>query len=129
MSDEPLHAHSIAEIHRYLAVTPCNACDRGPLEPEQPIDGLETAVHARCKQCGERHTFAFQLDANAPPPDRNDLLPVVNPSDEPSTIIDVGQWLTLFRTILEAAETEPAPDACASWTRTSTRRRTNRCEG
>ena len=29
--------------------------------------------------------------------------PRINPSPEPSRIIDVGQWLTLFRVILEAA--------------------------
>ena len=30
----------------------------------------------------------------------------VNPTSEPSQIVDLGQWLTLFRSIAEAAERE-----------------------
>ncbi|MEE9293601.1 MAG: hypothetical protein V3W34_01375 [Phycisphaerae bacterium] len=140
MTSQPLQAHSIAEAHFYLMVTPCPRCGRGPLKSEGP-DREEQSQHgldreeldresflgpdgrsahersagpgiepesrhscrALCRSCGHQDTFTFTLPQTAPDDDPNNLYPIVNPSDEPSKILDVGQWITLFRVILESA--------------------------
>ena len=45
VTDAPLIAHSLAEAHCYLMVTPCGACGKGPLaEPEDRNADLLTAA-------------------------------------------------------------------------------------
>jgi hypothetical protein len=109
MTPRPLEAHSLAEIQLYLMATPCDACGRGPLErlgkwntPEHS----EVRLVARCGACGERRKLSFSLPDDHPAEDPRALYPVVNPTDEPSEIIDVGQWIVLFRVIIEAAADE-----------------------
>ena len=123
MNGEPLRAHSIAEIHLYLMATPCAQCGRGPLKSEEldrayapgPDDeatgsvtqpGSQYSCRATCQSCGHRDTVAFVLAEGAVKQDPRSLYPIVNPSDEPSTMIDVGQWIALFRVILERASKE-----------------------
>lgn len=113
MSTKTLHAHGIAEIHLFLMATPCEQCGRGPLavtekllriaEPQSPIE-----VHAVCQACEHEHHYTFVLASDAPADDPDDLYPVVNPTDNPSEILDVGQWIILFGVVLEAAGKEPA---------------------
>ncbi len=110
MPDVPLVAHSLAEAYLYLMATPCGACGKGPLEGSDAhsIDSdqgsASVAIPAACGACGERVDIRFALteglgaDPNGPP--------IVNPTDEPSRIIDVAQWVTLFRMITEAAAKE-----------------------
>lgn len=111
MSDAPLVAHSLAEAYLYLMATPCSSCAKGPLNGSEArsVQGLSepmvVAITATCGACRNVTELTFQLphglgiDESVGPP-------LVNPTDEPSRIIDVARWITLFRVITEAAGKE-----------------------
>ena len=119
--DEPLVAHSLAEAYLYLMATPCAGCGRGPLKTTDTIStdtcslpadqhsgGGECAtatLTATCVACQAVSTRTFQLPAGLTTVTRGEAA-VVNPTDEPSRIVDVGQWIMLFRMITEAASKE-----------------------
>ena len=111
MSHLPLRAHSLAEAYLYVMVSPCESCGGGPLYGgeargvESGDGSWSTTLPATCGACGATTSTAFQL-ANRPEEQASDDSACVNPTDEPSRIIDVGQWLTLFRMITEAAARE-----------------------
>ncbi len=119
MPDEPLAAHSLAEVYLYLMASPCPSCGRGPLKglDARPIkgsadshsstqnEGTALTFDAACDACQAVNPFTFLVpDRKTPPDDRTAA--VVNPTDEPSRILDVGQWIMLFRVITEAAGKE-----------------------
>ncbi len=111
MSDKPLVAHSLAEVYLHLMVTPCPNCGRGPLRgadatPCREDDDSQVAVEAACRSC--KHDF--RLEFRVPPGELAAAADAarygmarVNPAEEPSRIIDVPGWVTLFRIITEAA--------------------------
>ena len=115
MPDEPLEAHSLAEAQVYLMATPCASCGRGPLKGSgaKPVGlanggdatGRRWQVTAICDACRSTATVAFLLP-NDCSTDEGSETTVVNPTDEPSRILDVGQWIVLFRMIIEAASQE-----------------------
>ncbi|MFP4054185.1 MAG: hypothetical protein ACLFV7_10025 [Phycisphaerae bacterium] len=105
MPDEPLHAHTLNEAMYYLTVTPCHACGKGPLVPAQRHPDYEPddpfAVEGVCSQCGAKKSFRFVCDrspARAWPESE-----YINPTDEPSRMIGLAQWLSLFYTLIEHA--------------------------
>lgn len=108
--DQPLHAHSLAEIQLYLMATRCPDCGHGPLcgRPDPaapPIDPFD--VTAECAACRHRHAFRFSVPHRESRDESSHLYAVVNPTAEPSRILDVGQWIVLFRIILGAVGKEP----------------------
>lgn len=111
MSDQPLIAHSLAEAHLYLMAVPCESCKRGSLRGGEATAGVASddqtiyTIVARCSACGAENVHTFQVSAGAvqPPPGEP---AVVNPTAKPSRILDVGQWIVLFRVITEAAANE-----------------------
>ncbi len=111
MSDEPLVAHSLAEAYLYLMATPCDACGKGPLtgsgaKPVHPeAEPLVLGMTVTCEGCWNVTKVAFELPCG-PGTDESGGPPLVNPTEEPSRIIDVAQWITLFRVIAEAASRE-----------------------
>ena len=120
MNDEPLVAHSLTEAYLYLKATPCASCGRGPLEASDapPADAqdkeedLTVTLTVTCGACQSVATRTFQLPGgmegvgSAVRTKRSESAVIVNPTDEPSRIIDVGQWIVLFRMISEAAGRE-----------------------
>ena len=128
MNDEPLVAHSLAEAYLYLKATPCASCGRGPLEASDapPADAqdkeedLTVTLTVTCGACQSVATRTFQLPGRVACPSRrrrhggatldhateSESAVIVNPTDEPSQILDVGQWIVLFRMISEAAGRE-----------------------
>jgi hypothetical protein len=114
MVEEPenlLSARSIAERHFYLMVLQCEKCKKGSFElvsteqtPEQHVD----VWYVRCKQCRQGRRLFFDRSALAvdEAASISGPLPEVNPSPQPSRLIDVGQWLALFYRILSAASEE-----------------------
>jgi len=64
-------------------------------------------VQACCKECDREHGFRFRLADDVPTHDRDDLYPVINTSDVPSQILDVGQWIMLSQLMLERTKHEP----------------------
>jgi hypothetical protein len=105
MSDTPLPVHSLAEAHLYLMITPCAACGRGLLKARNAApDGDRLALLARCEACGREQTYRFILTEGRWPDPGGEDARRINPTAERSAIIDVAQWLTLFRVILDAAD-------------------------
>ena len=111
MADTPLIARSIAEVNLYLRATPCASCQEGPLQGADP-DAIEEsagkvsiAIRVTCGSCGARSTLTFQLP-DRPEVDRVGQPAEVDPTDEPSHIIDVAQWITLAYVIVEEAKKE-----------------------
>jgi hypothetical protein len=112
MSELILPARSPTEAHFYLMLQRCDACKQGALNPQAPRHHFIGAqpvctISATCRQCGAAREFHFgtsrwtavQLgDAGEP-----ETLPVVNPTEAASELIDLAQWLTLFRVITEQA--------------------------
>ncbi len=109
MADPPADAvplHSVQEEYFYLMVNPC-ACGMpwrtGDQQAAPGGGGLVHPVHATCPGCGAERTFTFALrqrpEAARPAPVRE-----VNPTDEPSRAIDLGQWMTLARFYLARIE-------------------------
>ena len=110
--DEPLHAHTPNEVEYYLRVTSCAKCG-GPMETKDVRpegDGDESAdppgakLRARCKRCGARATFHFRWDHDTPVP-----AGCVNPTDRPSAIIDLEQWVALYYLFHEEALSARSP--------------------
>jgi hypothetical protein len=108
MSTEPLVAHSLTEAYLYLKVTKCPACGRGILRGEGQLRAERrdttsiVTIDSICAACGATgsHRFRVADGTNARP---GDDLGVINPTDQPSRIIDVAQWITLFRMLSEIA--------------------------
>ena len=111
MTSDPLPAHSLAEAYLYLMATPCPQCGRGPLRGEdarpEPGDGqARLTIPVQCGACGSQDEYVFTV-----PTDRLSLEALgatgpagrLNPTDQPSRILDVAQWIMLFRMITEAA--------------------------
>jgi hypothetical protein len=119
MQHERLAAHSLAEAYLYLMATPCTSCGRGPLRGSNaritdPANGPPStgahrtqtaAVEARCGACRTVTVFTFRIPQQTEQADER-LGALINPTDEPSRILDVGQWIMLFRVITEAAGKE-----------------------
>ena len=94
-------------------VTPCRSCRRGPLQFDRawavrddeagPIRLWRISV--LCTACTTTATFTFQLPKGTEP-DSDARPPLVNPVGKASRIIDVAQWLTLFRMVTEEAGRE-----------------------
>ncbi len=120
-----LAIHSLAEARLYLKVTPCRACRGGPLIPDPQAaahdpDQQVLNVPVSCRACGKRQEILFdtsgvEVRESIPaacgellaPADRPTPAPI-NPTDEPSRIIDVAGWFTLHTVIAEAARTAGA---------------------
>ena len=108
---EPLIAHSLAEVRLYLSAKPCDHCGDGPLigntNPsacgESQADVV--AIDAMCDACRFTTTLMFQIPKDTDTVDSS-APPAINPTDEPSRILDVGQWIVLFRVIIESAGRE-----------------------
>ena len=110
MSHERRVAHSLAEVYLYLMATPCPACGKGPLEgtDPKPVEDAPDAcmtVTARCRACDAERAMDFALPEGKGTDD-DGRPPVFNPTDAPSEIVDVAQWIVLFGTITEAAACE-----------------------
>ncbi len=92
----------------------CDACDTGPLGvageeiEEEHIDSI-VRVDCRCDNCGRGAALRFRIDSRWAKPTE---APVVNPTEEPSKLMDVSQWLTLYHSLL--AKSNEAPDKIES---------------
>ena len=108
MPQEALATHSLAEAYLYLMVTPCRECGKGPLRADdaRPEDEdkptVRLTLRVTCSACDQREDMTFVIPADTARVG-DDTSTTINPTDEPSRIIDVAQWITLFRTITEAA--------------------------
>lgn len=115
MATEALRIHSVGEAYLLVMVTPCEACGKGPLEAKRNealgLDGTAgRKLITRCGNCGHEQEFIFSLEGV---PEGAGLtasgLPVINPTDEPSRVIDLAQWLVLFEGIIRTAHRQTDP--------------------
>lgn len=104
--DEPLRAHTFNEVRYYLMVRPCPTCGKGPWEADSPPPAPQVSAtcltEAHCTHCDDRRPVAFVLVDNADDDD------VINTADQPSEIVDLAQWLSLFYMLIESAAAKPA---------------------
>ena len=111
---QPLTAHTFNETRYYLMVTSCPACGKGALQvvsaqrPETPDQTV--AVHTQCRQCESDHDFRFVC--RRPVPAKGHGAERINLTDEPSAIIDLVQWLSLFYLLVETAAAEDSRSQC-----------------
>lgn len=109
----PLRAHTFNEVRYYLMVSPCGSCGKGPWEigdvGGNPGGELQGSVPARCRHCDAEREFAFSCEFDLP--SRGVEAEAINPGDEPSEIIDLGQWLSLFYLLIESAASERSEPA------------------
>ncbi len=109
-----LPAHSHAEACVYVMLQTCGACDSGIQEvageelEEEHIDNI-IRLNCACPECGEKTAYRFRIDSRWAAARE---LPLINPTEEPSKLIDVAQWLTLYHTVL--ARSREASDRTAS---------------
>ncbi|HOF18618.1 MAG TPA: hypothetical protein PK082_06890 [Phycisphaerae bacterium] len=93
-----LQARTFNEVRYYLLVTPCPQCGKGPWEIDSDdAGGGQHLVVAHCRNC--RHAERFRVDCEHPDAGGEPI----NPSDEPSRLIDLSQWMSLFYLLLEQA--------------------------
>ncbi len=112
MATDALPAQSLAEVYLYLMATPCRACGGGPLTSEEvsSADEAEVAtvsIEAKCVSCGLAKALRFSLASSAEAA-KGRSLGGVNPTERPSRLLDVGQWITLYHVILASAEAAPS---------------------
>ncbi len=109
--DRILHAHTFNEIKYYLTVTPCEACGKGPLVLESPncpgTPQEQLTIEVRCKSCDQVRSLSFSYDHDLPL--NGPQSEYINPTDEPSRIVDLGGWLSLFYLLVESAWREKSP--------------------
>jgi hypothetical protein len=110
--------HSLIEAHLCAAISPCHACAaRGftvtasRLAPAGAAPPHTLHLACICARCESPNELAFDITRVAPRdlhPESVSRLPfIINPTAEPSAVIDVAQWLTLHRMAAGAAETLP----------------------
>jgi hypothetical protein len=101
-----LRARTSNEARFYMMVTPCPACGKGPwvLESAQQPGSGSLSVASHCRACERAETFAFEIAHDTPLSGSESE--TINPTDQPSEIVDLAQWLSLYYLLLERAFTE-----------------------
>jgi hypothetical protein len=105
---KPLQAHSILEAHFYVMLKVCPHCNAEALEvvgtdtEEHHIDDI-VRLDCVCPGCGEKVSHRFRIDSRRTAMSEP---PLINPTDGPSQLIDVAQWLTLYHTLIARSNTE-----------------------
>ncbi len=104
--DRPLRLHTWNELPYLLSVLPCTACGKGPMSltedgQEAPEPGRRIDARVRCGVCDARRTLAVLCDE--PVGEGWPACEEINPTDEPSRVVDLAQWLALFYTLIEQA--------------------------
>jgi len=106
-SEQLLPSRSAAERRFYLMILTCAQCGSGPFDfvsSERSGDEHADIWYVRCRSCraGRRLLFdraTLLVDESAA---GREEYPVVNPTQQASELLDVGQWLALFYAIISA---------------------------
>ena len=112
MSDAELRAHSVAEADLFFQAINCPKCGSGPVasahseeEPAGQGGATRRADVGLCASCGSELRFDFQISLSRHP----DEPTLINPTDEPSRIIDLAQWITLARVFVDRSSKTADP--------------------
>lgn len=93
-----------------MMVTPCGACGSGPwisTTPATPDHNKQLTLQCQCQSCGNKREFSFTIEYTTGL--KAAQAQIINPGQTPSTLLDMGQWLGLFHTLLESAASESSP--------------------
>ena len=110
MPGDVISAHSVAEAFLYVLVTPCPICKCGARQASKSApagDGGVISIVATCDNCGGTEECFFEAPGPLPAVDPLSDSAPINPTAEPSELIDVAQWVTLYQLMLESAEETP----------------------
>jgi len=113
MPDAELQAHSLAEADLYVQAIACPECGAGPItsahaqDEKQDAGGWLRTEIGLCASCGAELRWLLRIPA-ASEADAADQT-AINRTDEPSRIIDVGQWITLAGVFAERASNSTDP--------------------
>ncbi len=110
MPENQIRVHSLAEAHLYLLVTPCGMCRHGSVDPSIPQETSCSGIvrfTATCGNCAGTCEYFFATDDKPKPVDPLSDCTPINDSPEPSEVIDVAQWITLYNMLLEAGGSTP----------------------
>lgn len=111
--------HSLAELHLYAALSRCRACSAQGLVVDAAVVTLTKERRAleavaACGRCAAEVVLGFSTLTGASDcldPTAAQRLPwIINPSGEPSELIDAAQWLILHRMAVETAARMPERD-------------------
>jgi hypothetical protein len=105
MTGEASPAWTVNEIRCFFLVSSCQACGKGPLIADLPSASSyqgPLTVTAACRNCQASRDYHFVVQQALPAgPPQSEL---INPSDEPSRLVDLAQWLGLFYMLLASAD-------------------------
>ena len=100
-----LEAHSRDEARQYVALARCRRCRGGPLEPIEfgPADPKSTTLDLTvfCARCGAESQFQFTLLKVSSVAAGGET--IFSSFAEPSRILDLADWLTLYALREDAA--------------------------
>ena len=105
--DDRIQLRTINELRYYLMAEPCPACGKGPwlaCADATPAANVPSEVEVRCEHCSKRRRIAFVCEH--PVPSDGPESELINPTDEPSRVVDLAQWLSLFYGLLESASAQ-----------------------
>jgi hypothetical protein len=120
-----LPIHSLTEARLYIKARSCSSCGVGPLALDEAGSCYDAGqelltVPVTCSHCGQRESVCFdteEVDRRGPvlgmlfelrDACRQPAAQVINPTREPSRIIDVAGWLMLHTMLAGAARTAAA---------------------
>lgn len=97
------YARSYDEAHLYMLLRPCD-CGETELDPRRHLyrqgDAWIQEYSGFCPNCGRERRFSFRMPAELPPMG----IPRYGPDDEPSQLLDPGEWLVVSDGYAERAE-------------------------
>jgi hypothetical protein len=111
MDDPFLPAHSLAEAHLYLTLSTCKTCAKGTLKrgdakTDITPERVRLTIPTTCNACNIDAEYNFHIEPGPIGDGHDQFANQINSSNQPSRIIDLVHWLTLFRLITEAASRE-----------------------
>ena len=103
---ELLQAHTLKEVSYYLMVNSCSFCGKGPqvIAPgENPAPSKPERIKTRCRHCGHGNSLnvVYSLE------EQSDA-ELINPTDQPSRIVDLSQWLSVASLLTDTAFADQA---------------------
>jgi len=104
-------ARTNAEAHLYMELNPCDNCGESEFTPDHSVIVAEGDLASRyagaCPRCGASREFVFRIPEDVIFPDPDE--PVFG-DDQPSVLIDAGEWLWVADLIARSVPAEPGDD-------------------
>jgi hypothetical protein len=101
-------ARTNAEAHLYMELNPCDNCGETEFQPNSSVIVAEGDLASRyagpCPRCGFQREFVFRIPEEVIFPDPEE--PTFG-DDEPSALIDPGEWLWVADLIARSVPAEP----------------------